>query len=828
MPEYERDLRTIKEEIRARCDIVEIISTYTQLKKAGKNFTGLCPFHADTRPSFTVTPQFQSYRCWSCGEKGDVFTFIQKKENLDFIEVLERLAKRYGIPFERKGVSKEQTTEREQMLDLNLLATRFYQDRLSKSADAQAYLTQRAILKSTQEQWDLGFAPPDWEGLVYHLQQRRADLRLAAKMGLIKTRQQEGSGYYDAFRNRLMFPIHDLQGRVIGFGGRRMSEDKNEAKYLNSEQSLLFNKSATLYGMFFARQKISSTNSPVFVEGYVDVITTHQAGFTQCVATLGTALTEEHARMLARYNPRALLCYDGDEAGIKATLRGAEVWESIGVAGAEARVVRLPEGEDPDSLLRNGEISAFQAALDNAVPRVDFQIELALKRHDLHTEEGRSDALSEVIPILASVPSLTQRDRYASKLASLHPSGSFDLKRAISAILADVEMHLRQTRNGKSPRAQGYPLTEQANREPLNEQPPPPTYRPPNPQQWGQWDPQTRNVVRKGDQFDPGYGRGAPGLGNRYGGNGEWRGGKREKRGPVGDPTPPPLVTPAMTGVEKAERQILRALFTAEWRSSILSRLPPDTLITTQGKRLFALIARTPAGEDGNIDPLLLLRQAETEEETETTVSAAEPPTGEADRSLLEEAGTPAEADPYAEPDPYAETDGPTVADLSSEEDPYAEPDPYAADESDPSSGMALSGAWEGLLPPVEGKRETETDHHASASSRPSRKQEAFAGREEEPPKKSSASRNFAKMSEYIREVLEDSLSVVSNEPLSDAVINDCIRRLQKHREAQAKHELEEKIRRDDLSAEERRAVQEQYLKLMRETRGSPPAANED
>jgi DNA primase len=593
-------------------------------------------------------PDLQRYKCFSCGEGGDVFKFIQKKENLDFIEALEFLAKRAGIVFERKGVSPERASERDRMLELNALAVRFFQDRLSKSEDAKAYLAGRGILKETQEKFDIGYAPPDWEALTFYLQQKRADLALAEKIGLIKARQ-EGGGYYDAFRNRLMFPIHDVSGRVIAFGGRALDDDP--AKYLNSPQSPLFDKSRTLYGLVFARKKLSGDIPAVFVEGYVDVVTTHQAGFTQCVATLGTSMTEEHARMLARYNPRVVICYDGDAAGIKATLRGATVWESIGVDGAEVRVARLPAGDDPDSLLRRGETAAFQAALDKAVPRVDFQIELVLKEHNLKSEDGRDAALAEVIPILASLHSKAARAHYAQDLVKLHPlHARLGIGRAMEQLLADVEAYARQSRDGQGPRDRNYPLTEQANRAPLAEQPPPPVFRPPDRKQWGgeQW-PGTRNVIRKGEGRPEGNG----GYGNK--------GKRRYPDNPIGDPTPPSLDAPLLTGAEKAERQLLRACFSAEWRPFILSRLKPEVLLTPQGRRLFAWIAATPAAEDGSLDPLPLLHRAEREEEDTEADEAGEDfyhrghrgtPREEAGDTALEAAGSGWEGEKETEATP--------------------------------------------------------------------------------------------------------------------------------------------------------------------------------
>lgn len=597
----ERDLQSIKDEVRTRTDIVELIGNYTRLKKTGKNWTGLCPFHADKRPSFSVSPDVGYYRCWSCGEKGDIFTFVEKKENLEFIEALEWLARRAGVPFERGGFNPEKRNEREEMIALNDLAVQFFQDRLTKSQDAKDYIVKRALLKATCDQWDIGFAPPEWEALADYLAHRRANLALAAKIGLIKPRKQEGSGFYDTFRNRIMFPIRDINGRVIAFGGRAMSSDE-QAKYLNSEQSELFDKSRTLYGLYFARKKLGTDVPPVFVEGYVDVITAHQAGFTQCVATLGTSMTEDHARMLARYSPRVIICYDSDNAGIKATLRGAEVWEKNGVEGAEVRVARLPDGDDPDSILRRGETSAFQLALDNAVPRVDFEIELALKRHDLKNEDGKLNALNELIPIFATVKSQASRGKYADKFAYLHPLyGRFGIARAIEQIMADIDNYARQTNNAQSPRDRGYPLSQDANRGQLSEQPPPPTYKPPTENQWG----------KTQQPYQPNGYQGRPqGTGNQ---RGNW-GRNKKPQGPPSDPSVPPTVAPVLTGAEKAERQILRAAFDPQWRTLILSRLTPDLLVTSFGKLLYTWIARTPANLEGGIDAAHLLHQIEDQE----------------------------------------------------------------------------------------------------------------------------------------------------------------------------------------------------------------------
>ena len=706
----ERDLQDIKEEIRSRTDIVEIIGAYTRLKRSGKNWTGLCPFHADKNPSFSVVPHLGIYKCWSCGETGDLFKFVGKKENLDFIETVEFLAKRAGIEFERRGVNKEKASEREQAFALNETAARFFQERLAKSLEAQAYLANRAILKVTQEQFQIGFAPPDWEALSFHLHKQKADTALALKIGLIKERKEEGSGHYDTFRNRLMFPIFDVNGRVIAFGGRAMGEDK--AKYLNSEQSLLFDKSRTLYGLNFARKKLSGDTPAVFVEGYVDVITSHQAGFSQCVATLGTSMTEDHARLLARYNPKVVICYDSDSAGIKATLRGAAVWETIGVEGAEVRVARLPAGDDPDSLLKRGEITVFQKALDEAIPRVAFQLELTLKAHDLRDSNGKAEALSEAIPILASIPRLTERDRYAEKIAYLHSSYAYDPNRAMQSILADAASYAQQNHA----RDRNYPLTEDANRAPLANQPAPPVHRPPSHNQWGKTDqwPNTRSV----QNGNGGYGENRPGNGGAarsgYGnGGGNWR--NKKPTGPPSDPTPVPLDAPPMKGAEKAERQLLRALFQPEYRSLLLNGIRPDLLVTANGRRLFEVVSRTPAAADGSVDPQPLLRRAEEEEEA------------------------------------------------------------------------AYSGGNES------GNQTNESGP--------------------------------AKLSWFIREVLEDFGSILSNEPVNEAVIKDCVRRLERYRDEQARRDW---LRRAESpmsnESSEQTVAEREYQRKTIEMKGSRPA----
>ncbi len=698
------DLQDIRENIRARSDIIVVISQYMRLTRRGKEWIGLCPFHDDKRPSFRVSPDKQMYKCWACGEGGDVFKFIEKKENLEFIDSLEFLARRAGIQFERKGISKEQASERERMFEMNQLAARFYQERLSKSSDAKDYLANRGILKETQIQFDLGYAPPDRGALTSHLQHMHADLELAARLGLVRSRQPAGSGIYDTFCNRLMFPIHDINGRIVGFGGRAMGDEP--AKYINSDQSLVFDKSRTLYGLCFARKKLNSDTPAVFVEGYIDVITTHQAGFQQCVATLGTSLTEDHARILARYNPNVTICYDADTAGIKATLRGAEVWESLEIFDSKVLIARLPSGEDPDSMLLKGDTAGFQRALDQAISRVEFEMELIQQKHNLNTETGKEAALHELLPVLAKIKSLVDRDKYAIRIARLHPASAYDLSRAISEILSDAaQIALKTVPN--SPRNQGYPLTEKTNRSPLNMPQAGLGYEPSTKDSWGRW-PNTRQVVRKGGPDQNTSGQSSPDS-------------------PIGMPSAP-IRSVRLTGVEKAERELLRAIISSEWRLFILSRLKQEDLITDAGRDFYALISKTAAEPDGSIDISKLIRQIE-----------------------------------------------------NNENEPLD--DPYAEEVKNPEEAV-LTGS----------------------------------GQNEEAEEK-----NHSKLSYFIHDLLEDSQFLLSNEMLTEASLNSCIIKLQKHWKDQAMRELKLVLQQEpEMPQEQRRAFIEQLHVKMRESYGTP------
>jgi DNA primase len=755
------NLQEIKEEIKSRINIVDVAGNYTRLKPQGKNFVGLCPFHADKRPSFRVSPSFQSYRCWSCGEKGDLFTFVEKKENLTFIEALEVLAKRAGVPFQRTQVSAERASEREEMHAINSLAVRFFRDRFNQSPDALRYLNSRAILKETQDRFDIGYAPPDWEALVEFLQRNRINMQLAEQLGLVRKRK-DSSGWIDNYRHRLMFPIHDLLGNVAGFGGRAMGDE--QPKYLNSPQSVIFNKSRLLYGLFFARQRLSSDVPPVFVEGYVDVVTAHQAGFTQCVATLGTAMTEEHARTLVRYNRKVILCYDGDTAGINATLKGAAVWDNMDVDGAQLLVASLPEGDDPDSMLRRGDTALFQKTLDAAIPRIDFELDLILNRHNTSREEGREAALREMIPVLSTIQVRTRLDKYVQRISRLHPMYNFNVTRALESILADIQTY-RQQQAAKENRQNNYASVEQQNRQQLAEQP---NSQQPytGPRQSQGFNPNTANWQRNGNRPF----------------NKNWR---NEKQAPPADMRPPDLSLPALSAADKAERTLLRAMFDANWRTAISLQINSSLFDHPLAARAFDELLVAPCDADGKIDPAALVDALE--------------------RQRIELLSDTKEADPFLEES------------VTKEHDPFAEDDTQTDEDPFKDDLSSVSASVQAQLD--DGSVESNPDYFPFPDTPPpdDNDQEFFfdyGGSDDEDP--------FAKLSAYIVDLLEESDSILSNEPLNEHTIAGCIRRLHERRAGQKIRNVKAELERTDLTFQQRKDLMDQLMVLTRAKRGTP------
>lgn len=407
------------DEIRERIDIVEVISGFMALKKAGKRFKGLCPFHPDQNPSLTVDPDKGLWHCFGCKEGGNVFHFLMKVENLTFLEAARKLARRAGLPLKELGRDSARASESQVLIRINRAAGRFFRDRLGapEGEAAQAYLRERGISPPTAGKFGLGYAPHSWDALFSFLTKSGFSAADLEKAGLCLPRA-EAEGYYDRFRNRLMFPIFDLSDRVIGFGGRVLAGE--EVKYLNTPETPLFHKGRTLYGLNWARRAIGEAGQAVIVEGYFDVITCQESGFPQTVATLGTALTEEHLRVLRRYTSQVIIAFDADSAGLQATLRSRPLFAQTGL---EVRVAQIPKGKDPDLLIREQGPEAFAQVLERTVGIVDYQLQAIASKYDLRNDEERLRLTREVVPILADLDPLAQA-HYARQLAEqwCHPN----------------------------------------------------------------------------------------------------------------------------------------------------------------------------------------------------------------------------------------------------------------------------------------------------------------------------------------------------------------------------------------------------------------------
>lgn len=362
MPSYDSSL----EEIKNRIDIVDMISEYVSLKKAGQNWKGLCPFHSEKTPSFMVNPSKQIYRCFGCGNGGDIFTFIMQHENVEFKEALRILAKKAGVTLKMSPEHAGRAGEKETLLKIQNHALSFFQQNLKKNTRAADYLKKRGIGEEARKLFSLGYAPKSWEALKKHLEGKGFRIETILKAGLIS---KSPKGCFDMFRDRIIFPIFNLQGEVIGFGGRVM--DSSEPKYLNSPETPLFNKSRVLYGFNLAKNYIKQTGKALFMEGYMDVIPAHINGFTNAVAPLGTALTAEHGKLIKRFTDDVIIIFDSDQAGINAARNAAEI---LFESGLDVKVLSLPEKDDPDSFLRKNGKEALNDLIENPLSIIDFLI----------------------------------------------------------------------------------------------------------------------------------------------------------------------------------------------------------------------------------------------------------------------------------------------------------------------------------------------------------------------------------------------------------------------------------------------------------------------
>jgi len=428
------------DEVRSSSDIVEIISSFVNLKKRGKNYVGLCPFHNEKTPSFTVSADKQIYHCFGCGAGGNVFTFIMEHEKVSFIEAVRYLAERAGIqlaPSQRTPEAIPEETEIETLYAVSRFAGLFFYKNLTASSEGKIaldYFHNRGWTDETIKKFGLGYSLNAWDGLIKHAQENNIGIENLEQCGLI-IKRDDGS-YYDRFRGRAMFPIFSASGRVIGFGARRLVEDENTPKYINSPETKIYNKSRVLYGLYQAKDALRQEDNAILVEGYADLISVFQAGVQNIVASSGTALTEEQIRLIARYTRNITVVYDADSAGSKATIRGVDL---ILEQGLNVKVGELPQGEDPDSYVKKYGGGKFKKLVDKAISFVDFTARAFQREGKLDTPEGQTEAVRSIIETIARIQDPLKREFYIKDIAEQY-------KLYESVLYRELEKQLRINR----------------------------------------------------------------------------------------------------------------------------------------------------------------------------------------------------------------------------------------------------------------------------------------------------------------------------------------------------------------------------------------------
>jgi DNA primase len=403
--------------VRDSIDIVDLISGYVSLKKTGKNHLGLCPFHAEKTPSFNVNPEKQIFHCFGCGVGGDVFKYLELQEGLNFPEAVRQLAGKAGIPLPADSGSRKEDKraedERKALLTIIADAAGYYQKELEGPAGnlARAYLKNRGVTDRVVREFGIGFSRPEWDGLLQHLKHKGYAFGLMEKAGLI-VKRSEGEGYYDRFRGRIIFPIRDISGNVIAFGGRVM--DDSLPKYLNSPETPLYSKSNVLYCLDKAKEPARKQKYFIIVEGYLDAIACHQYGAQNAVATLGTALTEGHLRLMRRFAQNLVLIFDPDPAGVKAAMRGLDLFVS---SGMKVNVVSLPDNDDPDTFLKKNGYEAFASCLRKSEKFMDFVLDQVVKGGQTASIDEKVEKAGEMLGFIARLQSGIERDHYLKRTA---------------------------------------------------------------------------------------------------------------------------------------------------------------------------------------------------------------------------------------------------------------------------------------------------------------------------------------------------------------------------------------------------------------------------
>lgn len=435
------------EEVKHAADIVDVVADHVKLRRTGSSFTGLCPFHNEKTPSFNVSPSLGIFKCFGCGEGGDVINFVMQMDGVGFEEAVRTLAERYSVVIPEK--TEDQYDPQQHLKDGIYHALRFagnfFHQTLAESDDAEyarEYLKKRGYPWKTVRKYGLGYAPDGFDGLIKNAESAGINMQYLHESGLVKAREDD-SGYYDTFRSRLMFPIFNPSGKVIGFGGRTLSSDKKTPKYINSPQTPVYNKSDVLYGIHAAKNEIRKAGEVILVEGYTDVISMHQAGIGNVVSTSGTSLTTGQVRVMRRYGEILLMIFDADTAGVKAAVRGISIALEGGMA---VRVLTLPEEEDPDSFVREyGGEGFLELRKKETVDFLHFLVGLAKKEGRWQDPVERRKSINEILEAIAVMPDGLSRANYVQELSSISRIGDRALLQELELIRGRIQKNARRT-----------------------------------------------------------------------------------------------------------------------------------------------------------------------------------------------------------------------------------------------------------------------------------------------------------------------------------------------------------------------------------------------
>jgi len=440
------------DELVARTDIVDLVGGYVRLNKKGNNYWGLCPFHSEKTASFSVSPDKQIYYCFGCHKGGGAINFVMETENLSFVDAVRSLAQRAGMQVPESDYDKGRKEKRERLLEMNKEAARYFHAQLYGPQGTQAldYLRRRGLSKNTLTNFGLGFAPDSWDGLLNTLAEKGYDKKMVLEGGLAVSNDK--GRIYDRFRNRVMFPIIDVRGSVIGFGGRVMDDSK--PKYLNSPEGPVYNKSRNLFALNIAKK--TKAGRIILTEGYMDTIALHQAGFDCAVASLGTALTADHAQLLARYTKEAVIAYDGDGAGVAAAQRAIPLLEK---AGLKVKVLQMRGAKDPDEFIKAYGAEAFAKLLDESSNHIEYRLEKIKSKYDLKDDAQRIEFLHEATGLVASLSSAVEREVYGGRAAQAAGISA-------EAMAQEVKKELRRRIYKEKKKQERHDLAPAANMQP--------------------------------------------------------------------------------------------------------------------------------------------------------------------------------------------------------------------------------------------------------------------------------------------------------------------------------------------------------------------------